>query len=90
MEPNFHESDYLIVDEISYRFRAPQRGEVIVFRYPYDPSNRFIKRIIGLPGETVEIKNGKVIITKPDGQQATLSEPYIPAGLMLLIWVLTN
>jgi len=52
MEPNFHESDYLIVDEISYRFRAPQEGSYR-FRYPYDPSNRFIKRIIGLPGETV-------------------------------------
>jgi len=65
MEPNFHEADYLIIDELSYRFRAPERGEVVVFKYPYDTSKRFIKRIIGLPGETVEIKNGKLIITKP-------------------------
>lgn len=82
MEPNFHETDYLIVDELSYRFRAPERGEVVVFKYPYDTSKRFIKRIIGLPGETVEIKDGKVIITETGGRQTTLSEPYIPAGLV--------
>ena len=62
MDPNFENGDYLIVDEITYRFKAPQRGEVIVFKSPQDPSQRFIKRIIGLPGETVEVKDGKVII----------------------------
>jgi len=74
MEPNFQNGDYLIVDEISYRFRDPQRGEVIVFHYPNDPSQRFIKRIIGLPNETIEINNNKIIITKPDNTQATLDE----------------
>jgi signal peptidase I len=63
MEPNFSNGDYLIVDELSYRLRDPQRGEVIVFRYPKMPSQRYIKRIIGLPGETVEIKSGKVFIS---------------------------
>jgi signal peptidase I len=82
MEPNFHEADYLIVDELSYRFRAPERGEVVVFKYPYDTSKRFIKRIIGLPGETIEIKNGQVIIVETNGQQMTLTEPYIPAGFV--------
>lgn len=62
MEPNFSSGDYLIVDEISFRFRQPERGEVIVFKYPVNPSQKFIKRIIGLPGETVEIKDGKVYI----------------------------
>lgn len=62
MEPNFENGDYLIIDEISYRFREPQRGEVIVFKYPNNPSQRYIKRIIGLPGETVEVKDGKVFI----------------------------
>lgn len=62
MEPNFSDRDYLIVDEISYRFRNPKRGEVIVFKYPHNPSQRFIKRIIGLPGETVEIQDNKVIL----------------------------
>lgn len=63
MEPNFRNGDYLIIDQISYRFREPQRGEVVVFKYPGNPSQRYIKRIIGLPGETVEIKDGKVIIS---------------------------
>ena len=62
MEPNFTTGDYLIIDEITYRFREPQRGEVIVFRYPKNPTQHYIKRIIGLPGETVEIKDGQIII----------------------------
>lgn len=62
MEPNFHNGDYLIIDEISYRFQDPERYEVVVFRYPNDPSQRYIKRVVGLPGETVEVQDGKVII----------------------------
>jgi len=62
MDPNFASGDYLIIDEISYRFRAPQRGEVIVFKYPENPSQRFIKRIIGLPGETIKIEGGTISI----------------------------
>ncbi len=63
MEPNFQSSDYLVIDEITYKFRTPERGEVVVFRYPHDLSQRYIKRIIGLPGETVEIKDGKLLIS---------------------------
>ena len=77
MEPNFHNGDYLIIDEISYRFQDPQRGEVVVFRYPNDLSQRYIKRVVGLPGETVEIQNGKIIISKDssdDSQTFTLDE----------------
>ena len=73
MEPNFHNSDYLIIDEISYRFSEPDRGEVIVFKYPNDPSQRYIKRIIGLPGEIVEIRNGEIII-QTGSQQYVLEE----------------
>lgn len=62
MEPNFHNNDYLMIDEISYRFREPQRGEVVVFKYPGNESFYYIKRIIGLPGESVKIKDGKIII----------------------------
>jgi signal peptidase I len=69
MEPNFHSGDYLIIDQITYRFRNPVRGEVIVFNLPQNPSWRYIKRIIGLPGETVEIQGGKVLITLPGGQK---------------------
>jgi signal peptidase I len=62
MEPNFHHGNYLIVDQLSYHFREPQRGEVIVFRGPKKTGHLLIKRIIGLPGETVEIRDGQVII----------------------------
>jgi signal peptidase I len=62
MEPNFHDHEYLIINEISYRFGEPQRGDIIVFRYPKDPSQYFIKRIIGLPGEKIKIKDNKVYI----------------------------
>src|SRR5680860_453257 len=66
MEPNFHDREYLIVDEISYRFREPARGDVIVFRYPENPEEYFIKRIIGLPGESLEIMNGGVYLYTTD------------------------
>lgn len=78
MEPNFEDGDYLLVDELSYRFSIPKRGNVVVFRYPLDQSQFFIKRIIGLPDETVEIKNNTVIIynkNKPEG--FTLNESYL-------------
>lgn len=75
MEPNFKNGDYLIVDEISYRFQNPQRGEVIVFKYPNDPSQRFIKRIVGLPGETIKIENNKVMI----GNRILDESSYIPS-----------
>ena len=74
MVPNFHENDYLIIDEISYRFQAPQRGDVIVFKYPQNPSQRFIKRIIGLPKETVEINDGQLTIYTIDGTALILDE----------------
>jgi signal peptidase I len=62
MEPNFFDHEYLIIDEISYRFNDVARGEVVVFHYPNDPSQFYIKRVIGLPGETVEIAGGQVKI----------------------------
>ncbi len=78
MYPTFHNSDYLIVDEMTYHLRAPERGEVIVFRYPNDPSRFFIKRIIGLPGETIVLKGATLTIKNtehPDG--FVLKEPYV-------------
>jgi len=80
MSPNFESGDYLIVDEISYRFSSPQRGDVIVFNFPKDTTQKFIKRVIGLPGETVDITNGKVEIIK-DGKKVDLTEKYLPANL---------
>lgn len=85
MEPTFQERNYLIIDEASYYFRSPTRGEVIVFRFPLDTSEYFIKRVIGLPGETVTITSGKVMISKkPDEKPVALNEPYLPAGLQTI------
>lgn len=75
MEPNFHNGDYLIIDEISYRFGEPKRGEVVVFKYPQSPSQRYIKRIIGLPGETIEIKEGQVFVSN-GGETQILDESF--------------
>ncbi len=74
MEPNFEHGNYLLVDQISYRFRSPQRGEVVVFRFPPNPSLRYIKRIIGLPGETVDIADGKITIYKENSGAKILDE----------------
>lgn len=82
MEPNFKNSDYLIVDEITYRFKSPERGEVIVFKYPGDLTQKYIKRIIGLPGETVEVKDGKVTVSKGENNILVLNEDkYLPSDL---------
>ena len=77
MEPSFLNGNYLLVDELTYRFREPQRGEVVVFRYPLDRRAFYIKRIIGLPGERVVIENGEVSIMTSDGK-TVLRESYIP------------
>ncbi|MBU1166785.1 signal peptidase I [Patescibacteria group bacterium] len=79
MEPNFSDREYLIIDEISYRFSEPERGDVIVFRYPKDPSQYYIKRIIGLPGETLEIDDGRVIVLNEDHKKGVeVKEFYLP------------
>ncbi len=93
MQPNFQSGDYLIVDEISYRFSNPQRGDVVVLKYPLDASQRFIKRVIGLPGETVTIKSNVVTVTTAAGKSITLNEKYIPSSFLTLgdrTWTLNN
>ncbi len=62
MEPNFEDHEYLLIDEISYRFREPARGEVVVLRNPSRESEFFIKRIVGLPGDTVQFEDGRIRI----------------------------
>lgn len=71
MEPSFHDRQYIIIDKVSYKFRQPHRGEVIVLHPPSAPEQNYIKRIIGLPGETVSVKNGEVTING-----APLTETY--------------
>ena len=83
MAPNFATNDFLIVDKVSYRLHDPQRGDIIVFKYPYDTSINYIKRIIGLPGETVRINDNKVtIINKANPDGFVLSEPYLASNII--------
>jgi signal peptidase I len=81
MEPNFSNREYLIIDELTYFFREPRRGEVVVFHYPLNPREYFIKRIVGLPGETIEIGDVVVsVITSEHPEGRPLGEPYLPSG----------
>lgn len=75
MEPNFHDKEIMLVDKISYRFKTPARGDVIVFKAPKNPGEDYIKRIIGLPGETVQIAKGEVFING-----VLLNENYLPSS----------
>lgn len=81
MSPNLQTGDYLVIDQISYRFNEPQRNEVVVFRYPNNPNRFYIKRIVGLPGETVEIQNNEVIIYNEDNPDGfILEQDYLTEG----------
>lgn len=78
MDPTFETGDYLIVDELTYHFKTPERGSILVFKYPKDPNKSFIKRVIGLPNEKISISNGQITITNtkyPEG--FLLDEPYV-------------
>lgn len=77
MVPTFENGDYLIIDELTYRRHMPVRGEVVVFRFPTNHKRFLIKRVIGLPGETVSISGNKVTISKVDGEVVQLDEPYV-------------
>ena len=77
MEPAFYEKDYLIIDEITYRFREPERGEVIVINSPVN-SDHYLKRIIGLPGERIKIEDNKVVVYNDENPRGmVLQEIYL-------------
>ncbi|MFA6381780.1 MAG: signal peptidase I [Candidatus Buchananbacteria bacterium] len=85
MEPNFYDHEYLIIDEISYRLGNPSRGDIVVFRYPFDTSQYFIKRVVGLPGETIKIADGGITVSNaknPGG--VVLKEIYLSPGTQTL------
>jgi len=78
MYPTFHNSEYLIVNELAKYADSYERGDVVILRYPLDPSKYFIKRIIGLPGETITIKNGTVSVSSSaNTTPVVLKEPYV-------------
>jgi signal peptidase I len=78
MDPTFRTGQYLIVDELTYHFKEPERLSVLIFKFPKDESKYFIKRVIGLPGETVSIKNGEVTIINSEHPKGfVLEEPYV-------------
>lgn len=77
MDPNFDDGEYLLTEKMSYRFGEPKRGDVIVFKAPPSKRDDYIKRIIGLPGETVMVSNGKIFI-----DQKVLNEKYLPSDFV--------
>ena len=85
MEPNFSTGNYLLIDEVTYRLRVPERGEVVVFKYPNDPSVYYIKRIVGLPGDRVVVKDGEVkIINEENPEGIKIDETYLNTNLKTL------
>jgi len=82
MENNFDTGQYLLVDELSYHFKDPARGDVLIFKYPIDPKKYFIKRVIGLPNETIEIKKDVIFITLANSTTSIkIDEPYLSPEL---------
>jgi len=78
MDPTFETGDYLIVDELTYHFRMPERGSILIFKYPKDPRKSFIKRVIGLPSEKISILDGKITIINVEYPEGfILNEPYV-------------
>lgn len=74
MEPSLHDGEFVVVNRIAYRLGQPERGDIVVFHPPLDPERRFIKRIIGLPRDMIQVLDGTVYV---NGE--SLSEPYILA-----------
>ena len=72
MEPNFSNGELVLINKLAYRLGEPERGDIIVFHYPVDPSQEFIKRVVGLPGDQVHIEKGSIYING-----LLLEEPYI-------------
>ena len=75
MEPSLHDGEFVVVNRLAYRWSPPERGDIVVFRFPLNPDRRFIKRIVGLPGDQIVISEGRVLVNGLE-----LQEPYIAAA----------
>ena len=75
MEPTFHNGELVIVNKLAYSFSSPQRGDVVIFHYPRNPKEEFIKRIIGLPGEQISVRDGKVYVEGQKLEEAYIASP---------------
>lgn len=84
MEPNFEDKEYLIIDEATPLLKELPRGTVVVFRYPLEPTEFFIKRIVGLPGEHITIKGGEITLRANDSQEILLKEAYLARGTVTI------
>ena len=76
MRMTFLEGDRIFVDKVSYRFHHPERGDIIVFKYPLDRKKDFVKRLVGLPGDKIKIDSGKLIINGKEMDNPPFSEHY--------------
>lgn len=72
MEPTFHSEDHILVEKFTYSYGTPKRGDIVVFRYPKNPNRVFIKRVIALPGDRIEIQKGLVFVNG-----VPIHEPYL-------------
>lgn len=75
MEPTLHNNEFVVVNKLAYQWDGPERGDIVVFRFPLDPDRRFVKRIVGLPGDQLKVEDGVLYI---DG--TPLDEPYVAAA----------
>ncbi len=83
MLPNFHNHEYVLTDKLTYKFREPQRGEIIIFKAPPKPRDEYIKRLIALPGEKIKIQNNQVIIYNEEHPEGfVLNEDYLGDGII--------
>ncbi len=85
MDPTLLDGQLLLTDKLSYRLETPQRGDIVVFKYPDAPQYEYIKRIIGLPGEMLEIKDSNLVIYSQDHPNGlVLREPYLPSTTLTM------
>ncbi len=85
MDPTLINNELILTDKLTYRFTEPKRGDIVVFKYPDAPQYEYIKRLIGLPGEKIEIKNGEIVIyNKKHPGGLALNEDYLPSNTLTM------